>query len=175
MRPEALDRIKLIFRLFDADGSGRLEAADFDLMTRNVIAAAPAASDAAQAELADAFGQFWTTLARELDADGDGKVSFAEFQDCVFSPERFDRTIATFAEALAAMGDPDGDGLIERPVFTALMTAIGFGADNIAKLFDAFGPDRQDRITVRIWVQGIKDYYAPEKAGVAGDHLVPSA
>jgi Ca2+-binding EF-hand superfamily protein len=174
MRTEALDRIKLIFTLLDTNGSGQLEAGDFELMGRNVVAAAPEAGDAAKQAMLDAFRKYWTTLATELDANSDGKVSFEEYQACVFSPERFDSTIATFAEALAAMGDPDGDGLIERPVFTALMTAIGFGADNIGKLFDAFEPDRQDRVTVRIWVKGIKDYYGPEKAGVAGDHLVPA-
>ncbi len=90
----------------------------------------------------------------------------------MLSPERFDDTISDFAESLAALGDPDGDGLIERPVFVALMTAIGFERANIEALFDAFDPSDSDQIKVSTWVHGIKDYYRPDKAGIPGDHLV---
>jgi Ca2+-binding EF-hand superfamily protein len=172
MRPEAVDRIRLVFTLFDADGNGRLEPVDFELMAERVIAAAPDADAAATRTMLAAFRKYWTTLLTELDANHDGQISFAEYQACVLSPERFDDTIAEFAEALAALGDPDGDGLIERPIFIDLMTAIGFDLPNINALFDAFGPTPDDRVTVPVWVQAIKDYYAPDKAGIAGDQLV---
>lgn len=93
----------------------------------------------------------------------------------MLSPARFDATIDAFAQALAALGDPDGDGLIERPAFVALMTAIGFEHGNIEALFDAFGPSDEDRIQVATWAEGIKEYYAPDKAGIPGDHLVAGA
>ncbi|MBI0375611.1 EF-hand domain-containing protein [Streptomyces albiflaviniger] len=173
MRTEATNRVAHVFSLFDANGNGVLEADDFDLMANNVIAAAPGADAAAKDAMRAAFRQYWTTLATELDANGDGKISYEEFEACVLSPERFASTIGVFAEALAALGDPDGDGFIERPAFVALMTAIGFNRANIDALFDAFGPSDLDRIQVAIWVAGIKDYYAPDKAGIPGDLLVP--
>ncbi|MGC5237569.1 EF-hand domain-containing protein [Streptomyces albogriseolus] len=101
-----------------------------------------------------------------------GVISLTEFRPFVLDPERFGPTVAEFAEALSALGDPDGDGLIERPLFESLMTAIGFEQANIHALFDAFGPDADDRITVATWAAGIKDYYAPDKAGIPGDRLV---
>jgi len=64
------------------------------------------------------------------------------------------------------------DGLIERPLFVALMTAIGFELANINALFDAFEPTDSDRITVEAWDTGIKEYYRPDKAGIPGDYLV---
>jgi Ca2+-binding EF-hand superfamily protein len=111
-------------------------------------------------------------LVTELDSNRDGTVTFDEYAACVLSPERFNETISEFAESLAALGDPDGDGLIERPVFVALMTAIGFKPANIHALFDAFEPTDSDRVTVAVWVTGIKEYYGPDKAGIPGDHLV---
>ena len=73
----------------------------------------------------------------------------------------------------AAMADLRiGDDLIERPVFVALMTAIGFDLPNINALFDAFEPDVHDRVAVPVWVEAIKEYYAPDKAGTVGNHLV---
>jgi Ca2+-binding EF-hand superfamily protein len=175
MRAEALERVKLIFSLFDVDGNGNLEQNDFDLMTEHVIAAAPDADAVSTNNIKVAFRQFWTTVSTELDANHDGKVSFDEFTACVLSPERFDATIAQFAAALSALGDPDGDGLIERPLFVALMRAIGFGQANINALFDAFGADGADRITVAAWDHGIREFYAPDKGGVAVDKLVSAS
>lgn len=172
MRTEALDRANLVFTLFDADGNGFIEAEDFELMGTRVLQAVPEADDATKAALLASFRRYWTTLAAELDANHDGRIDSEEFTACVLAPERFDDTIHDFAVSLAAMGDPDGDGRIERPVFVALMTAIGFGLPNIHALFDVFEPDEADRVTVPVWVEAIKDYYAPEKAGVAGDYLV---
>lgn len=172
MRPEATQRVTLVFSLLDANGNGVLEAEDFTLMSDRVVAAAPLSDEAAKDAMRAAFQRYWTTLRTELDANGDGEISFAEYTACVLSPERFDATIAQFAEALAALGDPDGDGLIERPAFVALMTAIGFQRTGIDELFDAFDPTSDDRIRVRTWTEGIIDYYAPDKAGIPGDRLV---
>lgn len=172
MHKAAIDRVKLIFALLDADGTGSLETEDFELMATRVVAASPDSGDAAKAAMLTAFRRYWTTLAAELDANRDGHISFEEYAACVLSPERFDGAITDFAEALAALGDPNGDGLIERRVFVALMTAIGFERVNIDALFDAFEPSDTDQITVSVWAAGIKDYYSPEKAGIPGDHLV---
>ncbi|APU15555.1 MULTISPECIES: EF-hand domain-containing protein [Actinoalloteichus] len=175
MQAEALDRIKLIFNLLDADGSENLAADDFELMAARVSAAATGAGEDAKSAALAAFRRYWSTLASELDADGDGVVSFEEYTACVLSPERFEETINDFAESLAALGDPDGDGLIERPLFVALMTAIGFDLAGVNALFDAFEPTEADEISVATWVAEIKDYYSPDKAGIAGDRLVTNA
>ncbi|MFE9610132.1 EF-hand domain-containing protein [Streptomyces sp. NPDC006012] len=172
MRAEATQRVALVFSLLDANGNGVLDAEDFTLMGDRVVAVASRSDDAAKDAMRAAFERYWTTLLTELDANGDGVISFEEYTACVLSPERFDATITAFAEALATLGDPDGDGLIERPDFMALMTAIGFEPGNIDALFDAFGPTAEDRIPVPTWVEGIRDYYAPDKAGIPGDHLV---
>ncbi|GGS40493.1 calcium-binding protein [Streptomyces griseoviridis] len=172
MRTEAAKRVELVFSLFDANGNGVIDSDDFDLMTGRVLEAAAASDDGAKDALRAAFRRYWTTLAAELDADGDGVITVDEFRPFVLDPARFGDTIAEFAEALSALGDPDGDGLIERPLFVSLMTAIGFEEANIHALFDAFGPDSEDRVTVATWSAGIKDYYAPDLAGIPGDQLV---
>ncbi|GHH69694.1 calcium-binding protein [Streptomyces sulfonofaciens] len=172
MRTEAISRVQLVFSLFDANGNGYIEAEDLALMASRVVEAARDSDDTAKNAMLAAFQRYWTTLAAELDTDQDGRISFDEYVACVLAPERFDGTIAEFAESLGALGDPDADGLVERPLFAALMTAIGFERPNIDALFDAFGPSDGDRIAVTTWVEGIKDYYAPDKAGIPGDRLV---
>ena len=172
MTVTADDRVKLIFSLFDADENGYLEEGDFSTMAGRVVSAAEASGDAAKQAMKAAFQRYWTTLERELDADSDGRVSLDEFVACVLSPDKFHETIAEFARALAALGDPDGDGLIERSEFVALMMAIGFERPNIHALFDAFVPSAEDRVRVPVWASGIMDYYSPDADDIAGDHLV---
>ncbi|ROP41980.1 EF-hand domain-containing protein [Saccharothrix texasensis] len=171
----ALSRVDLVFTLFDANGSGEIEANDFEVMAHRVVEAAPQSDAAAKEAMTAAFHRYWKTLAEELDDDRNGRIDREEFEDSVLSPERFDSTIDEFARSLAALSDPDGDGLIERPVFTALMSAIGFERQNIDALFAALEPDQDDRISVSDWVDSIKDFYRPDAAGIPGDHLVPSA
>ncbi|MFE5590319.1 EF-hand domain-containing protein [Streptomyces sp. NPDC056549] len=172
---EATDRIGLVFSLFDADGNGAIESDDFDLMGERVAAALPHAGAGAKDRLTAALGRYWETLVRELDADGDGRISPEEFTSVVLDPQRFDLVVDEFAEALAGLGDPDGDGQVTRPDFVALMTAIGFELPNIQALFEALGPVDGDRVGVAVWADAIRDYYRPEKAGIAGDRLVPGA
>ncbi|MFD5765885.1 EF-hand domain-containing protein [Streptomyces sp. NPDC127049] len=172
MRTEAAQRVELVFSLFDANGNGVVDSDDFDLMTGRVLEVATTSDAGARDALRTSFRRWWTTLATELDANGDGVITVDEFRPFVLDPERFGPTVAEFAVALSALGDPDGDGLIERPLFLSLMTAIGFEDANIHALFDAFGPDADDRITVATWAAGIVDYYAPDLAGIPGDQLV---
>ncbi|WNI18768.1 EF-hand domain-containing protein [Actinacidiphila sp. ITFR-21] len=172
---EAHRRAALVFTLFDANGNGVLDAHDFDLMTERVLAVAEDSPETARQALADSLRHYWEVLLTALDSNGDGVISPEEFRGTVLSPELFGAAAAAFADALAALGDPDGNGLIERPRFLALMTAIGFEKPNTEALFDVFGPDADDRIAVATWADGIRDYYSPEKVGIPGDRLVPTS
>lgn len=173
MHPQATRRAELIFNLFDTNGNGVIEVDDFNLMANRVVEAAVESGEAAKAAIRVAFDRYWNTLALELDFNGDGRITAAEFSGFVLTPRLFGPTVEQFAHALAALGDPNGDGLIERPVFVALMEAIGFEYENIHALYDAFGPADGDRITVSTWVEGIKDFYAPDLVDIPGDRLVP--
>lgn len=173
MHPQATRRAELVFSLFDANGNGVIEVDDFNLMANRVAEAAAEAGEPAKSALRAAFARYWNTLAAELDADGDGRITREEFSGFVLTPARFGPTVAQFAQALAALGDPDGDGLVERPVFVALMRAIGFREENVHALFDAFGPADGDRIAVGTWAGGIIEFYSPDLVGIPGDRLVP--
>ncbi|MFF4244886.1 EF-hand domain-containing protein [Streptomyces sp. NPDC001822] len=171
MRAEAVDRVRLVFTLFDADGNGVIEAEDFELMASRVVAAAHEADAGRRSALTTAFRTFWGALSEQLDDNRDGRVDFEEFRAVVLAPERFDSALTEFAQALTAVADPNGDGLVERPLFVATMTAIGFATPNIHALFDALEPMGTEQVSVSAWAESIREYYNPDAAGIS-DHLV---
>ena len=101
---EATDRVQSVLSLFDADGNGHRELADFEPTSSRVVAAVPAAGDALKGRLTASFRRYGDTLLTELDANGDGRISPEEFTSVVLNPQRFDAAADEFAEALAAMG-----------------------------------------------------------------------
>src|SRR5690606_32581152 len=117
MRTEAAKPGEVVFSLFDANGHRALDTEGFDVLKDRVLEAAVASDDSAKEAIRAAFRRYWTTLATELDANGDGVITVEEFRPFVLDPQRFGPTIREFAQALAALGDPDGDGFIERPLF----------------------------------------------------------
>lgn len=171
MRIEAVNRVKLVFTLFDADGNGVLESDDFHLMSNRVAAAVPGADEARKQAMRSGFTHFWSTLAGELDTDRDGRITYDEYQACVLSPERFDEALDAFATGFARLGDVDGSGTVTRPVFIGMMRGVGFDLPNIHALFDAFEPDDADRVRVDVWEAEIKNFYAPDKGGIPADLL----
>ncbi|UED88151.1 EF-hand domain-containing protein [Streptomyces profundus] len=171
MRDEVLNRVRVLFSVLDADGNGVLEQADFALMGSRVDAAAWRSTPAEREVVRVEFRNWWEALAAALDTDGDGRIDFDEYSGVVLSPERFADTVAAFARALAPLGDPEGRGTIARDVFLALMTAIGFAPDRVDAVFDALGPSADDRIEVTAWEGAVRDFFTPDKVGIAGDHL----
>ncbi|MET7644318.1 EF-hand domain-containing protein [Streptomyces sp. NPDC005426] len=174
MRSEAVKRVKLVFTLFDADGNGVLESDDFDLMSSRVAAAVPGADEARKQAMRAGFTRYWNALAGGLDADHDGRITYAEYEACVLSPERFDEAVDAFAAGFARLGDLDGSGAVTRPVFIGMLRGVGFDLPNIHALFDAFEPDDADRIGVDVWEAEIKNFYAPDKGGIPADLLAAS-
>jgi Ca2+-binding EF-hand superfamily protein len=174
MRSEAVNRVKLVFTLFDADGNGVLEADDFDLMSSRVAAAVPGADEARKQAMQAGFTRYWNTLAGELDSNHDGRITYDEYQACVLSPERFSGAIDEFAAGFAGLGDLDGSGTVTRAVFTGMLRGVGFDLPNIQALFEALGPDDADRVRVDVWETEIRNFYAPDKGGIPADLLAPS-
>lgn len=171
MRDEAVNRAWAVFSVLDADRDGVLAQADFELMASRVEAAAWRSAPAQREALREEFRRWWTALAAHLDTEGDGRVDFDEYRGGVLSPERFADTVAAFARALAVLGDPEGAGTVARGVFVELMVTIGFPPDRSEAVFDALGPSADDHVTVAAWEAGVRDFFAPDRAGVAGDHL----
>ncbi|WP_343951795.1 calcium-binding protein [Nonomuraea longicatena] len=154
------DRLRLRFELLDTDGSSVLTRADFVLYTSRVCRVLGVADGSPKAEaLAAACGRYWENLAASADRDHDGRVTFEEYAALSHDPSWFAAHGEAYAVAIAAVGDLDDDGLIERDDFLGLHSAAGFPLAYAARLFGDLDRGVTGRVSTADFAAFVRDYY----------------
>ncbi|MCX4762981.1 EF-hand domain-containing protein [Streptomyces sp. NBC_01275] len=128
-------RIAGRFALFDQDGNGYIDRADFDAAAKALLAefGTAARSDKGQALYAGAEA-FWQGMAGIADRDGDQRISRDEFVGGAVkrlhdSPERFAEIARPFLHAALAVADADGDGRATVEDAARVLKALGVPED----------------------------------------------
>ncbi|MFD6419164.1 EF-hand domain-containing protein [Streptomyces sp. NPDC060194] len=114
------------FAIFDQDGNGYIDRADFSAAAKAVLAefSVKARSDKGQA-LYDGAEAFWQGMAGIADVDGDQRVTRTEFVTGAVkrlrdNPQRFAEIARPFLRAVAAVADEDGGGVAPAAAERAL-------------------------------------------------------
>ncbi|WP_369170162.1 EF-hand domain-containing protein [Streptomyces sp. R28] len=109
-------RIAARFALFDQDGNGYIDRADFSAAAKALLAefGTTARSDKGQSLYIGAEA-FWQGMAGIADRDGDQRITREEFVNGAVkrlrdNPDRFAEIARPFLHAALAVADPDGDG-----------------------------------------------------------------
>jgi Ca2+-binding EF-hand superfamily protein len=167
-----LDRIKAAFDALDTDSNGYLESDDFDRLGHRIIQAleAPESSPKAQA-LQAGCRRYWQGLVGALDLNDDGKLSWEEYAR-FHQPDEFEGNVRPYADALVAICDRDDDGFVQHDEFVRGMRAVGFPAENIEALFQAFDPQGTGQVPAREWRTAITEYFLATGSHAIGDTLV---
>ncbi|MGD3111078.1 EF-hand domain-containing protein [Streptomyces sp. YGL11-2] len=147
-----------IFAMMDGDGDGTISAHDYLSRVDRAVQATGRSEDdplvvAARAEAHTAWGA--------MDANGDGKLTFEEY-DAWVGADKFDNVCRFALGALFDLADADGDGALDKAEFTLLRTALNNAPGNAAAAFDALDGDGDGRV-------GRDDYLASIRAYVIGD------
>jgi hypothetical protein len=111
-------------------------------------------------------------LCASLDADGDGRVSLAEYLARLGDPGDAEQAVTDYATSMAALVDRDDDGYVERDDFLTCMTASGFAEANSADVFEELDESGDGRIPVDHWAAAIVDWYKSERTDIPGHILV---
>ncbi|MEV7835293.1 EF-hand domain-containing protein [Streptomyces subrutilus] len=167
------------FETYDGDRDGFVGREDFETgAARTAEAFGHAPGSPARQRLHDLSLALWTHLARVADADGDGRISEAEYKAAfaaglLETPESFDEGYLPFLDAIMDIADADGDGLLtqeEEVRWTgALMNLPEADAREVFRRLDQDGDGRIGRADL---LEAIRAYYFDEDPGSAGSWLL---
>ncbi|MGW0737695.1 EF-hand domain-containing protein [Streptomyces sp. NPDC002851] len=178
--PEFLDdKLSRRFRTWDRDGNGYLEQVDFEHGAQRLGDAFGQPADSPQRQrMRDMCLQLWQGLEQLADADGDGRISEAEYKKAFTElilqrPGAFDAAYAPFVSTLMAMADHDGDGKLDRGEYRSwFVTAFGITEHDANTAFDKVDSDGDGHVTQEEMVAAIRDYYFSDDPSAAGNWLL---
>src|SRR5262245_2258910 len=93
-----------LFKLYDADGNGYIEAADFEAIHANFCQAAGLAKDSPQSEvLKQRLASRWVSIQKHADANSDTRVSLDEWLAYVDKMLQSEEQFRVEVEGIVAM------------------------------------------------------------------------
>ncbi|MFJ1767931.1 EF-hand domain-containing protein [Amycolatopsis sp. NPDC088138] len=163
------------FRHFDTDGNGFIEHGDFVQRGTQVAVAFgyPAETSAAKA-VKSGFQSVWDSLVANLDTDGDGRVSHAEFTGgmAVFADEdRYQELFQPAIDALLAMGDADGDGRLSRDEWKRIQVGYGTAETDAEYTFGLLDVDGNGYLTRDEISAATLQYFTSADPAAPGNNL----
>jgi Ca2+-binding EF-hand superfamily protein len=152
--------IDAVFAILDTDADGVITSDDMTAMGVKVceqlhVTGSPAAT------IVDSYASWWEQLRADCDADGDGRISRAEFAQAMLSgggdPQAyFDRQLGKVVSLIADTMDADGDGFIDQAEYLALFGAApGLDRQVVLAAFAGLDADGDGRISREEFEAGV--------------------
>ncbi len=145
--------IDAAFTVYDIDADGFLTSGDLMALGALACELLHITGSPRATAILDGHASWWEQLRADCDADGDGRVSRAEFIQAMISgggdPQaHYDQQLARLQMLLAAALDGDGDGFIEQAEYvTALSATPGLDPQVLLATFARLDSDGDGRIT----------------------------
>lgn len=174
MSDDLLERfLDAIFALLDVDADGVITFDDLAALGIRACEQLRIAGSAQAGALLDGYASWWEELRAGCDADGDGRVSRAEFAQVMLSAggdrrgfygQRIGKLVSLFADAL----DADGDGFIEPTEYLALFGAApGLDHQMVEAVFERLDADGDGLISREEFQAGVAHAF------LSGDQTFP--
>ncbi|MFB8199660.1 oxygenase MpaB family protein [Kitasatospora purpeofusca] len=176
-RPPRLDRF---FReVLDQTGDGHLTAHDLRAMAHNVCWQLEL-SEEGEARVYDAFERWWEELRAGMDADGDGRVTRAEYiaatlAGCDRDPAYLERGLLPALRAVFEAADADGDGLLDFAEYRVLFDGRRVHPAELSHGFRQLDTDGDGVITAAEFLRGFVDYFTARAPSAPGTQLLGRA
>ncbi|MFF8770040.1 oxygenase MpaB family protein [Kitasatospora sp. NPDC015120] len=176
-RPPRLDRF---FReVLDQTGDGWLTARDLEAMAHNVCWQLELSEDG-EARVYAAFEAWWEHLRAGMDADGDGRISRAEYvaatlAGCDRDPAYLEGGLLPALRAVFAAADTDGDGLLDFAEYRVLFGGRRVHPAELSHGFRQLDTDGDGVITAAEFLRGFVDYFTARAPSASGTQLLGRA
>jgi tellurite resistance protein TerC len=162
------------FAVFDIDGNGVWQRADYERLTRRLCGTFGHGADSAPAQ-AVAAGQraLFDALLAHMDADGDQQITPDEFTASVgraiADRPGFDAAVRAAARALIQAADEDGNGVLDTGEYARLAGAYGASAGEAARAFAQLDLDRNGYLDSAELAAAISQFFASPDAAAPGN------
>jgi Ca2+-binding EF-hand superfamily protein len=143
-----------IFSMLDADGDGVMSRTEY---LARVDRVASAMGLGATHPLVAAARGAHETVWKDMDADGNGHVTFEEYSAWA-GADAFERSCRPVLGSMFDLADADSDGRVSREEFTRLRTAMGNAESDVSAAFDALDADRDGMVDRDAYLAGIRDF-----------------
>ncbi len=169
-------KIDRSFTYIDADGNGAITRDDLQGLGARLLAGfgtSPAGEQGRR--VADSFDRLWDTLADAVDLDRDGRITPDEYRSSAVSSfiegDRFEPVFRPAIEAVLAVADTDGDGLVEPQEFLLVHEAFGRSEQDSDYAFAALDLDGDGALGCGELLHAVRDYYTSADPNAIGNLL----
>ncbi|WP_067488831.1 EF-hand domain-containing protein [Actinomadura hibisca] len=176
--PFVAAKIEASFGWLDSDGDGAFTEDDHVEMGRRAAASlGHPPGGPGEREMIEAYVRIWRRLHAPMDADGDGRITRAEFIAAtgavVNDPELARHTLGALADSVMQVADRDGSGTIDLAEYTAFVHghAPGLPDDDIRSAFERLDRDGDGAIDHGELTCCVLDYYTSPDPTAPGNWL----
>jgi Ca2+-binding EF-hand superfamily protein len=180
--PSLLERnLEAVFALYDADADGFVTSGDFTAIGTRICEQLHITGSPQAAAMLEGYASAWEQLRADCDADGDGRISPAEFARALLSasggPQAyFSRHLAALTSLFADAMDADGDGFIEPAEYLAFFGAapdLDPGAAQAA--FARLDADGDGRVSRGEFTAGVAQFFLSSDPAHPGTGILGQA
>lgn len=155
-------KLSNVFKAFDQNGNGYLEAEDFQIIVQALASEFGVQNSPRHFALATAYNALWGELLRHSDTNQDGRISLDEFiangQQAIADSSRIN-VVDYLGSSVFEVVDANGDGYVDREEFARLQRAFRATGEGASETFDAIDADGDGRMSHSEFLQGVRDYF----------------
>ena len=162
------------FAVFDIDGNGVWQRADYEQLTRRLCDTFGHSTGSAAAR-AVAAGQraLFDALLTHMDADGDQQITPDEFTAslgrAIDDRPGFDAAVRAAARTLIQAADEDGNGVLDTGEYTRLAGVYGASAGEAARAFAQLDLDRNGFLDTAELAAAMSQFFASPDTAAPGN------
>ena len=169
-------KIDRSFTYIDVDGNGIITRDDLQGLGARLLAgfgASPAGTQGRR--VADSFDSLWDTIAAAADLNRDSRITPDEYRSSLIASfidgDRFEPIFRPAIDAVLALADTDGDGLIQPQEFQLIHEAFGRSEQDTEQAFAALDLDGDGALSRGELLHAVRDYYTSAEPSAIGNLL----